>query len=95
MHHSAHAYFRWGTKPWSACSATCGGGTRTRIQKCVRLKTQPDTYAYYANSKCSALVKPTDVTLEESCNEEDCPADWIVTEWSQVSVILYKVFSRG
>ena len=47
---------------WSTCSATCGGGTRTR--------TRPeDTLASNGGSPCTGLATETD-----PCNPDACPS---------------------
>ena len=46
----------WGT--WSECSATCGGGSRTRTRSC--------THA------CDN-VEPEDIIQTEDCGMDECP----------------------
>lgn len=45
---------------WSQCSATCGGGQRTRVRRCVSYKLET----------CGSL---SDVTQTEVCNNDPCP----------------------
>ncbi|XP_072177044.1 uncharacterized protein [Diadema setosum] len=52
--------------PWSECSASCGGGTRTRDVVCTNLQTdQPADDAQCANS--------AKYDASEECNAEECP----------------------
>uniref|UniRef100_A0A8C1ZGB0 Thrombospondin 2a n=1 Tax=Cyprinus carpio TaxID=7962 RepID=A0A8C1ZGB0_CYPCA len=55
----------WGPwSPWAICSATCGGGTRTRTHVCN------SPHPQYGGKKCPGESKDTD-----SCNKQDCPVD--------------------
>jgi len=57
-------------KPWGECSATCGGGTKTRAREVVE---EPQN----GGATCPAL--------EETivCNTEGCPVDCEVGDWKQ------------
>uniref|UniRef100_A0A9J7YX79 Thrombospondin-2 n=1 Tax=Cyprinus carpio carpio TaxID=630221 RepID=A0A9J7YX79_CYPCA len=55
----------WGPwSPWAICSATCGGGTRTRTHVCN------SPHPQYGGKKCPGESKDT-----ASCNKQDCPVD--------------------
>lgn len=54
---------------WSACSASCGQGKRTRTRKVTK-------QANFTGKACPALVE------EESCIDRPCPLDCEVTEWT-------------
>ncbi|XP_033114494.1 A disintegrin and metalloproteinase with thrombospondin motifs 1-like [Anneissia japonica] len=67
------------------CSATCGGGTRSRTIYCVyhngySYKIAPETF-------CDQNDKHAE---KEPCNKEPCAAEnkgvWVVSEWSSCSV---------
>jgi len=57
---------------WSDCSATCGGGTKTRGRGVVR-------EAEIGGVPCPALEE------EEPCNTDQCPVDCEVEDWSSWS----------
>jgi len=57
---------------WSDCSATCGGGTKTRGRGVVQ-------EAEDGGAVCPALEE------EESCNTDQCPVDCEVEDWSSWS----------
>jgi len=57
---------------WSQCSATCGGGTRTRTRTVL---TQPSC----GGELCGELSQI------ETCNTQDCPVDCEVSEWTEWS----------
>ncbi len=57
----------WG--PWSECSATCGGGTRTRTRTVL-------VPAQYGGAPCGALSET------ENCNTQPCPIDCVLSGWS-------------
>uniref|UniRef100_A0A8C6KQZ6 Thrombospondin-2 n=1 Tax=Nothobranchius furzeri TaxID=105023 RepID=A0A8C6KQZ6_NOTFU len=55
----------WGPwSPWATCSATCGGGVKSRSRECNSPRPQ------YGGKKC--IGEPND---SDSCNKEDCPID--------------------
>uniref|UniRef100_A0A8C9SQ95 Thrombospondin 2a n=1 Tax=Scleropages formosus TaxID=113540 RepID=A0A8C9SQ95_SCLFO len=55
----------WGPwSPWAVCSATCGGGVRSRTHVCNSPRPQ------YGGRKCQG--EATDI---EACNQQDCPVD--------------------
>jgi len=60
----------WST--WSDCSATCGGGTKTRGRGVVQ-------EAENGGAVCPALED------EKSCNTDQCPVDCEVEDWSSWS----------
>ncbi|GFR44832.1 hypothetical protein Agub_g6173 [Astrephomene gubernaculifera] len=55
----------WYTGPWGACSATCGGGTRSRVVEC-RLRSNTDVKV--ADSSCP-WTKPA---ATQACNSMTC-----------------------
>jgi len=72
--------FSWQADAWSACSAKCGNGVKTRSVVCVN-----DKGKFAAESQCtaSAGLKPASSAV---CNSEACPAyAWRVAEWSDCS----------
>jgi hypothetical protein len=58
---------------FSACSTTCGGGVQTQTRTVV-------TAASNGGTACPALVN------QQSCNNQGCPADCQVSDWSAWSV---------
>ena len=54
----------WRPGSWSACSAACGGGTRTRVVDCV-----DGTGAVVASSRCADMIAPS---ASETCNTQPC-----------------------
>jgi len=64
----------WVTSGWSACSTTCGEGTRTRLANCVDLNGDPAT-------GCESENQPN---LTTSCSVySDCRYSWSASEWSE------------
>lgn len=53
----------WGPwSPWATCSATCGGGVKSRTRECNSPQPQ------YGGKKCIGEANDS-----ESCNKKDCP----------------------
>ncbi len=57
---------------WSACTATCGGGTQTRTRTVI-------TPAANGGAPCGPL------TETRACNEQACPVDCVLSAWSDWS----------
>lgn len=58
----------WGA--WTPCSRSCGGGTQSRSRTVIE-EAQNDGF------EC-----PPTYALQ-ACNEEDCPADCVLSEWGE------------
>ncbi|CAH2324449.1 A disintegrin and metallo ase with thrombospondin motifs 18, partial [Pelobates cultripes] len=83
--HPCPAY--WRTGEWSPCSASCGGGgEQTRQIQCVQKK-ETNTEELVSHSHCPVST-PTQV---QTCNIQDCPAEWSTGPWSECS----KTCGRG
>ncbi|XP_047464396.1 ADAMTS-like protein 1 isoform X2 [Mugil cephalus] len=71
----------WATRDWGQCSQSCGGGVQWRQVLCKQrladgsIMELPDTF-------CPSK-SPSNQQL---CGMQDCPAQWVTTEWSQCSV---------
>jgi hypothetical protein len=63
----------WTAGPWSACSKTCGTGTRTRSISCK------------AGYDCSSYPMPHN---SEKCNTHKCKGEWQTGNWSACSATL-------
>ncbi|XP_019640957.1 PREDICTED: A disintegrin and metalloproteinase with thrombospondin motifs 18-like [Branchiostoma belcheri] len=70
----------WNTGSYGACSATCGGGTQTRLVQCMRNNGQVDQVV--SDSECKTAKPATTM----SCNTEACPGVWVATTWTSCSV---------
>jgi len=55
--------------PWSACTATCGGGIQTRTRTIL---VPPAN----GGAPCGPLVQT------QSCNTQPCPVDCVLSDWS-------------
>ncbi len=61
----------WRTKPWSACSVSCGIGVRMRLVYCSTNKSED----------CSQDTKPAN---NEICVQSSCEYNWKAENWSEV-----------
>ncbi|XP_037301247.1 protein madd-4 isoform X4 [Manduca sexta] len=77
--------FKWYVGEWSSCSATCGGGVRSRRVLCARSAntTRADTYQPGTSSD-PGCVSPAP-RASQPCNTHDCPT-WAAGPWSGCSV---------
>ncbi|XP_076230521.1 ADAMTS-like no long nerve cord isoform X4 [Nomia melanderi] len=71
---------KWVAGEWSMCSASCGGGSRTRAIFCTEENGNETTKL--PDHKCSGMHKPRN---QESCNTISCPM-WETNKWSECSV---------
>ncbi|XP_076631991.1 ADAMTS-like no long nerve cord isoform X2 [Colletes latitarsis] len=71
---------KWVTGDWSMCSASCGGGSRTRAIFCTEENGNETTKL--SDHKCSNTHKPRN---QETCNTISCPM-WETNKWSECSV---------
>lgn len=65
----------WKVSEWSKCSSLCNGGKQTRTVECRGFLVD-----IQVNSSLCSAVRPE---TEQVCNDEPCPAEWIVGNWSQ------------
>ncbi|XP_053596923.1 protein madd-4 [Microplitis demolitor] len=71
---------KWISGEWSGCSASCGGGSRTRPIYCTE-KNENDTLKL-PDHRCNPSHKPKS---QETCNTISCPM-WETNQWSECSV---------
>jgi len=69
--------FEWRASKWTSCSLPCNGGNQTRTLECRAVLAD-----HQANSSLCTGDKPETVQI---CNDEPCPAKWIVGNWSECS----------
>ena len=72
--------FEWRAEPWSDCSATCGGGQKTRGVSCVLVNNRTTV----EDSYCSSAARPS--TGAPCYAETGCQFDWQTDSWSDCSV---------
>ena len=65
----------WVADGWSECSASCGGGKRTRLYHC-----ELNSFKI-SDRRCDSSLKPYD---SEECNLDECPT-WSVGSWQSCS----------
>ncbi|XP_011333048.1 protein madd-4 isoform X2 [Ooceraea biroi] len=70
---------KWMSGEWSACSASCGGGSRTRSVFCIEENGNETTKL--PDHKCGGTHKPR---TQETCNTVSCPM-WETDKWSECS----------
>ncbi|XP_039261164.2 A disintegrin and metalloproteinase with thrombospondin motifs 6-like isoform X1 [Styela clava] len=71
---------QWSVGQWQPCSATCGGGKRTRAVSCQR-KLSASEDEIIADKLCPG-EKPD---RSERCNTDVCPPQWVAKVWSKCS----------
>lgn len=73
---------RWELGEFGGCSKTCGGGLKTRSVTCIQEFAQGPNWLTLPDVMCSRPIPDRDVP----CNTENCPANWVVSNWSGCSV---------
>ncbi|XP_047380330.1 A disintegrin and metalloproteinase with thrombospondin motifs 13 isoform X4 [Sciurus carolinensis] len=67
----------WVASDFSPCSASCGGGLRERLVRCV--EAQGGLLRMLSPARCRA-VAPQPAVEVETCNSQPCPARWEVSD---------------
>lgn len=70
--------FIWRTTRWTACSARCDGGFRTRDVRCVS-----ETSNQVVDDRNCLEEKPINIT---NCAQQRCPK-WRTGDWGQVCIL--------
>ncbi|KAL9963373.1 hypothetical protein ACROYT_G026883 [Oculina patagonica] len=74
-----HLSYKWIVAGnWSACSATCARGVQRREVRCVVIEDGSAASDY----ACDKSQRPTD---EQECNQQPCPPEWQVSDWTPCS----------
>ncbi|XP_017062546.1 papilin isoform X2 [Drosophila ficusphila] len=78
LSHSQEDTHTWTHHQFSPCSASCGGGTQSRVVTCNNRITLAEV-----NPKlCDEKSKPVE---EQACGTEPCAPHWVEGEWSKCS----------
>jgi len=64
----------WVSDEWSTCSATCGGGTQTRVNRCQLDGADVD----------ASYCPDTPPATSQACNEDSC-GSWVSDDWGPCS----------
>lgn len=65
------------------CSRTCGGGVQKRDVLCKQ-RMADGSFLELPETFCSAS-KPTS---QQACKKDDCPSEWLLSDWSEVGLLL-------
>ena len=73
----------WSIGGWSACSKSCGGGSRTRAASCAMRDPKGSPLRVVPALACSSLYGPVPANvLTQPCNSQTCsPVAWIVSRF--------------
>ncbi|XP_037532440.1 ADAMTS-like protein 1 [Nematolebias whitei] len=71
----------WDARDWGECSQTCGGGVQRRRVSCKQ-SLADGSILELPDSFCPS-PSPANLSL---CGRQDCPPQWVTTDWSQCSV---------
>ncbi|XP_028396087.1 papilin-like [Dendronephthya gigantea] len=66
---------KWKLGEWSQCSASCGGGTRSRSVQCMEINDN-----LISDDRCPEHNRPRN---QEKCNETPCAVRWVTGEWGE------------
>lgn len=64
------------------CSRTCGGGVQRREVLCKQ-RMADGSFLELPETFCSA----SKLASQQSCKKEDCPSEWLLSDWSEVCVV--------
>ncbi|KAL9963366.1 hypothetical protein ACROYT_G026876 [Oculina patagonica] len=78
VNHKIKLHYRWIVGDWSTCSATCAGGFQRREVRCVLM----EDGSAASDEACDQSQWPND---EHECNQQPCPPEWQVTDWTPCS----------
>ncbi|XP_074105077.1 proteoglycan-like sulfated glycoprotein papilin isoform X3 [Cotesia typhae] len=70
--------YTWTAGEFSECSATCGGGYKSRRVNCVRRRNNEPV----DENLCDPQLEPDDT---QSCGDEACPPEWVESQWTPCS----------
>ncbi|XP_033028892.1 ADAMTS-like protein 1 [Lacerta agilis] len=71
----------WYLSEWQQCSQTCGGGLEKRDVLCKQ-RMADGSFLELPETFCSPL-RPAS---QQACQNEDCPPEWLLSDWTQCSV---------
>lgn len=66
----------WKVSNWTKCSSLCNGGSQNRTVECRGVLVDRQV-----NSTLCTAERPE---KQQICNDQPCPAEWIVGNWTQV-----------
>uniref|UniRef100_A0A3P9HS73 Uncharacterized protein n=1 Tax=Oryzias latipes TaxID=8090 RepID=A0A3P9HS73_ORYLA len=72
----------WDLHPWGQCSQSCAGGVQRRRVLCKQ-RLADGSVMELPDSFCPSRRPPS----QQQCGKQDCPAQWITTDWSQVVLL--------
>lgn len=85
---------RWYITAWQTCSLSCGKGFQQRSVLC-RQKISKNEWNTITNEALCAEPKPTVSPLKRSCNEINCPPEYVAGKWSEVNERHVRFFTEA
>lgn len=78
MQRPPNVTYTWIFDEFTPCSVSCGGGIQFRNVSCADRNTLEPAEI----NLCDQQIKPSST---ERCGVVDCPAEWVVKDWSECS----------
>ncbi|XP_068164161.1 ADAMTS-like protein 1 isoform X3 [Antennarius striatus] len=72
----------WDTRDWGQCSRSCGSGGIQKRQVLCKQRLADGSVLEMPDTFCPSKMPQN----QQACTKQECPPQWVTTDWSQCSV---------